>query len=129
MNIPDDLKFTKDHEWGRIEGANLRVGITDFAQSELGDIVFVELKATGTRLKAGEPFGTVESVKAVSDLYAPVSGTIVEQNAELEQVPELVNQDCYGAAWMIVLAMDDAQETEKLMDTKDYTRFVALEAR
>jgi len=129
MNIPDDLKFTKDHEWGRIEGPNLRVGITDFAQSELGDIVFVELKPVGTRLKAGDPFGTVESVKAVSDLYAPVSGTIVEQNVELEQVPELVNQDCYGAAWMIVLAMDDVQETGKLMDAKDYTRFVTSEAR
>lgn len=129
MNIPDDLKFTKDHEWGRVEGPLLRIGITDYAQSELGDIVFVELKDKGTKLKAGESFGTVESVKAVSDLYAPAGGTIVEVNQELEQAPELVNQDCYGAAWMITLAMDDAQETDKLMDAVEYARFVASEAR
>jgi len=129
MSIPDDLKFTKDHEWGRIEDSRLRVGITDYAQSELGDIVFVELKSIGTKLKAGESFGTVESVKAVSDLYAPVGGTIVEINQDLEQAPELVNQDCYGAAWMITLAMDDAQETDKLMDAAAYAQFVASEAR
>ena len=129
MSIPDDLRFTKDHEWGRIEGSNLRVGITDYAQGELGDIVFVELKGVGTRLKAGESFGTVESVKAVSDLYAPVAGTIVEVNSELEKSPELVNQDCYGAAWMIVLAMDDAVQTDMLMDAGAYARFVASEAR
>jgi len=129
MNIPDDLKFTKDHEWGRIEGSFLRVGITDYAQSELGDVVFVEVKEIGSKLKAGESFGTVESVKAVSDLYAPVGGTIVDVNKELEQSPELVNQDCYGAAWMIVLAMDDAKETEQLMDASTYAQFVASEAR
>ena len=129
MNIPEDLKYTKDHEWGRIEGQRLRVGISDYAQSELGDIVFVELKDKGTRLKAGEPFGTVESVKAVSDLYAPVGGTIVDVNRDLEQAPELVNQDCYGAAWMIVLDMEDASETDKLMDADAYTEYVASEAR
>ena len=129
MSIPDDLKFTKDHEWGRIEGSHLRVGITDYAQSELGDVVFVELKSIGIKLKAGESFGTVESVKAVSDLYAPAGGTIVEVNQELEQAPELVNQDCYGAAWMIVLEMDDVSETDKLMDAVAYEQFVASEAR
>jgi len=129
MGIPEDLKYTKDHEWGRIEGSLMRVGITDYAQSELGDVVFVELKAKGTRLKAGETFGTVESVKAVSDLYAPVSGVITETNPELEQSPELVNQDCYGAAWMIVIAMDDPSEAGRLMDAAAYARFVASEAR
>lgn len=129
MSIPEDLRFTKDHEWGKIEGPRLRVGITDYAQSELGDIVFVELKAVGTKLNIGESFGTVESVKAVSDIYAPVSGTIVEVNQGLEQTPELVNQDCYGEAWMIVLAMDDPTEAGALMDAKAYAEFVAAEAK
>ena len=129
MNIPDDFKFTKDHEWGKVEGKLMRIGITDYAQNELGDIVYVELKDVGTRLKQGETFGTVESVKAVSDLYAPVSGTIVEVNPGLDNTPELVNQDCYGDAWIIMLEMSNASESAALMDAAGYARFVAAEAK
>jgi glycine cleavage system H protein len=129
MIIPDELRFTKDHEWAKVEGSRLRVGITEYAQSELGDIVFVEVKPVGTKLKSGEPFGTVESVKAVSDLYAPAGGTIVDANQGLEETPELVNQDCYGEAWMIVIEMENASEIATLMDAKAYSVFVAAEAK
>ena len=129
MNIPGDLKYTKDHEWGKIENGRLRVGITDYAQKELGDIVFVELKAAGTKLKNGDTIGTIESVKAVSDIYAPVFGEIAEINSILSDTPELVNQDCYGAAWMVVISMDDPTQTETLMDAAAYGEYVKSEAK
>src|SRR5512137_934714 len=101
MTLPEDLKYTKDHEWIRVEGTTGTVGITDHAQGELGDVVFVELPATGKTVKKGESFGTIEAVKAVSDLYAPVGGQILEANGELAASPELVNKDPYGKGWMV----------------------------
>ena len=103
MNTPKELRYSKEHEWVRVEGDNVRIGITDFAQSELGDIVFVELPEVGTELTANEPFGSVESVKTVSELYAPVSGTVVEVNEALNDNPEYVNESPYDKAWMIVV--------------------------
>jgi glycine cleavage system H protein len=129
MNIPGDLKYTKDHEWGKIEDGRLRVGITDYAQKELGDIVFVELKAAGTKLKKGDTIGTIESVKAVSDIYAPVSGEIAEMNSLLPDTPELINQDCYGAAWMVVISMDSQAQAGTLMDADAYGEYVKSEAK
>ena len=129
MNIPGDLKYTKDHEWGKIENGRLRVGITDYAQKELGDIVFVELKAAGTKLKNGDTIGTIESVKAVSDIYAPVSGEIAEINTTLPDTPELINQDCYKAAWMVVISMDNPAQAETLMDAAAYREYVKSEAK
>jgi glycine cleavage system H protein len=129
MNIPGDLKYTKDHEWGKCENGKIRVGITDYAQKELGDIVFVEFKAVGTKLKNGDTIGTIESVKAVSDIYAPVSGEIAETNSSLSDTPELVNQDCYGAAWMVVISMDDPAQTETLMNASAYGEYVKSEAK
>ncbi|MBN1635483.1 MAG: glycine cleavage system protein GcvH [Deltaproteobacteria bacterium] len=129
MNIPDDLKYTKDHEWARDEGNRVRVGITDYAQSELGDIVFVEFVATGTEVARGDSVGTVESVKAVSDIYAPLSGTIAEINDALEDSPELVNQDPYGKAWMVMIEMEDPAELDALMDAQTYDAYVAQEAK
>ncbi|HPS93879.1 MAG TPA: glycine cleavage system protein GcvH [Deltaproteobacteria bacterium] len=129
MNIPEQLRYTKDHEWAKIEDNTLRVGITDYAQHEMGDVVYVDLKPTGTKVKKGDPVGTVESVKAVSEVFAPASGTIIETNADLEQSPELVNQDCYGQGWMVVIAFDDAQDLEALMDAKDYEEYLSAEAK
>lgn len=129
MNIPDDLLYTQDHEWGRVEDSTLRVGITDYAQSELGDIVFVEFVETGTHIAKGESFGTVESVKAVSEIYAPVSGTVAEINDALADTPELVNQDCYGDAWMVVIEMEDPSEVNDLMDAQAYGEHLAAEAK
>lgn len=129
MNIPDDLLYTQDHEWGKVEDDTLRVGITDYAQSELGDIVFVEFAETGAHIAKGESFGTVESVKAVSEIYAPVSGTIIETNDALQESPELVNEDCYEQAWMVIIKMDDPTETQALMDAKAYGEHLAAEAK
>lgn len=129
MNIPGDLKYTNDHEWGKPEGSKLRVGISDYAQKELGDIVYIELKGPGSMVKKGETVGTIESVKAVSDLYAPVSGAVLEVNGKLSDSPELVNQDCYGAAWMLLLEMDDPTELEGLMDASAYEEFLRAEAK
>lgn len=129
MTFPDDVRYTKDHEWGRVDGSRIWIGITDYAQQELGDVVFVEFQSVGTRLKRRDSFGTVESVKAVSDLYAPVSGTILEVNKALEETPELVNQDCYGKAWMIIMEMDDPSEVESLWDNRSYEQFVSVETK
>jgi glycine cleavage system H protein len=129
MNFPDDLKYTKDHEWARIKGSRATVGITDYAQKELGDIVYVEFKDKGTSLTQGNVFGTVESVKAVSEIYAPISGTIIETNAALLDAPEKINSDCYGDAWMIVIEIKDAPELDKLMDSKAYKAYVEAEAK
>jgi glycine cleavage system H protein len=129
MNTPDDLYYTENHEWGKVEDGNLRVGITDYAQEELGDIVFVDLLPAGTPVAKGDSLGTVESVKAVSEVYAPVDGEIVEVNPGLEDAPELVNQDPYEGAWMVVLKMDDASQVKSLMDAQSYEEYVKAEAK
>ncbi len=121
---PAELKYTREHEWARAEGKRARVGITDYAQDQLGDVVFVELPKVGTRVSQMQPFGVVESVKAVSDLYAPLSGEVVEVNESLAQRPEQVNQDPYGAGWMIVIALADEKELGGLMSAADYEAFI-----
>ena len=120
MNIPEELKYTKDHEWIRIDGEVLTIGITDFAQRELGDIVYVEVDTLDETLEAEEVFGTVEAVKTVSDLFLPVSGEIIEFNKALEDTPEQVNQDPYGAGWMVKVKYCDESEIESLLDASDY---------
>ena len=120
MNYPTDLRYTKDHEWVRLEGKIATIGITDFAQRELGDIVYVEVESLGKALEAGAVFGTVEAVKTVSDLFLPVSGTINELNAELANAPELINTDPYGKGWMIKMTLDDAGDYEKLLTAEAY---------
>lgn len=124
MLIPDDLKYTDKHEWIRIEGNIGTVGITDFAQSELGDIVFVELKKNLTELSQGQIFGTIEAVKTVSDLYAPVSGKIVEFNNEIETNAEVVNKDPYGAGWMIKIEISNPAELDSLLDVNAYKALI-----
>ena len=125
MNLPSNLKYTKDHEWIRVEGEVAYVGITDFAQSELGEIVFVENEKEGETIGANEVFGSIEAVKTVSDLCMPVTGEILEVNAALEDAPELVNNDPYGEGWMIKIAVKDAAELEGLMDAEAYAAFIA----
>lgn len=120
MSIPDDLKYTKDHEWVRVDGDVVTVGITHHAQDQLGDVVFVELPDEGSSFSAGDTFGTVESVKAVSDLFAPVGGEVTETNADLADTPEAVNGDPYGVAWMIKMKVSDASELDGLMDADAY---------
>ncbi|MEK7880257.1 MAG: glycine cleavage system protein GcvH [candidate division NC10 bacterium] len=124
-DYPADLRYTKEHEWAKIEGNRARVGITHYAQSELGDVVFVELPKAGARLTQMQAFGVVESVKAVSDLFAPLSGEVAETNAELSQTPELVNEDPYGRGWMIVILLSNPKETEALMTSAQYEAFLA----
>ena len=125
MNLPNNLKYTKDHEWIRVEGEVAYVGITDFAQSELGEIVFVENEKEGETIDANEVFGSIEAVKTVSDLCMPVTGEILEVNAALEDAPELVNNDPYGEGWMIKIAVKDAAELNDLMDAEAYAAFIA----
>jgi glycine cleavage system H protein len=120
MNIPSDLKYTKDHEWVKIEGDIATIGITDFAQSELGDIVYVEVETLDETLEAEEIFGTVEAVKTVSDLFLPLSGEIIEFNTSLEDEPEMVNKDPYGEGWMIKLKCSNLAEVDGLMDSEGY---------
>ena len=124
-NVPADLRYTREHEWAKREGDRVRVGITHFAQEQLGDVVFVELPKIGTRVRAHQTFGVVESVKAVSDLFAPVSGEITEANAELSQKPETVNQDPYGRGWMLVVTPADPGEWDQLLTAAQYEQFVA----
>lgn len=124
MNIPSELKYTKDHEWVKIEGDVATVGITDFAQGELGDIVYVEVETVDEELEREEVFGTVEAVKTVSDLFLPVSGEIIEFNEALEEEPEMVNSDPYGDGWMIKIKMTDTSEVEDLMSSDDYKQLV-----
>lgn len=121
---PRDLKYTKTHEWMKEEGRNARVGISNYAQEQLGDIVYVELPEVGRVLQKGEVFGVVESVKAVSDCYAPVSGKVVDRNGELEGSPELINQDPYGRGWLIVIEMSDPGEVQTLLDADAYEAHV-----
>ncbi|MEF3302828.1 glycine cleavage system protein GcvH [Paenibacillus sp. GYB003] len=120
MNVPAELKYSEEHEWTKVEGNRVTIGITDFAQSELGDIVFVELPKVGDKVEFGEPFGSVESVKTVSELYAPVTGKVVEVNGSLEDSPEHVNKSPYGEGWMIVVEMDDVSELDKLWSADKY---------
>ncbi|RKQ35482.1 glycine cleavage system protein GcvH [Oceanobacillus halophilus] len=120
MSLPEDLLYSKEHEWVKKEGNKVRIGITDFAQDELGDIVFVELPEAGDEITVDEPFGSVESVKTVSELYAPVSGTIVEINEELEDSPEFVNESPYEKAWMVVVEISDESELDNLLKAQEY---------
>src|SRR5262245_30963965 len=127
-NVPADLEYTREHEWAKREGDRVRIGITAFAQEQLGDVVFVELPKTGARVTAKQPFGVVESVKAVSDLFAPLSGEVVEVNAALPKKPETVNSDPYGAGWMIVVAPADPKELDGLLSAAEYEQFIASNA-
>ena len=120
MTQPDDLRYTAEHEWARDDDGLVRVGITDFAQDQLGDVVYVDLPAPGTEVEAGQPFGEVESTKSVSDLYAPVSGVIEERNDELEDRPELVNEDPYGRGWMVAIRAEDVSALDDLLTAEDY---------
>jgi glycine cleavage system H protein len=124
MEFPETLRYTKEHEWARIEGNRVVVGITDYAQEELGDVVFVELPQVGASVEAMGTFGVVESVKAVSDLYAPVSGTVVQTNTDLEERPELVNASPYGDGWMIVIEISNPEELQGLLNATDYQQYI-----
>ena len=120
MKFPENLKYSKDHEWVRVEGENALVGITAFAQGELGDIVFVDVDTEGETLDKDEVFGTIEAVKTVSDLFMPVSGEVLEVNAKLEDEPELINTDSYGDGWVVKISLADASELDNLMDSASY---------
>lgn len=120
MNIPSNLKYTKDHEWVKIEGDTAIVGITDFAQNELGDIVFVDIQTEGETLAKEEAFGAIEAVKTVADAFMPVSGTVIEVNAALEDAPEKVNEDPYGEGWMVKITISNPAEIEELLDAAAY---------
>ena len=124
MNFPENLHYTKDHEWIKVDGDTATIGITDFAQSELGDIVYVDIETIGQNLAAESVFGTVEAVKTVSDLFLPLSGTILEKNSKLDGQPELVNQDPYGDGWMIKMKIEDLSEIKHLMDQAAYQNLV-----
>jgi glycine cleavage system H protein len=125
MSYPSDYRYTQEHEWVRLEGNLATVGITDYAQHELGDVVYVDLPKVGAKLNAGESFGTVESVKAVSDIYAPVSGEVAEVNSGLSETPETINKDPHGKAWLIRLKLANSSEVSKLMDATAYEAFLA----
>ena len=125
MNYPEHLRYTKDHEWIRMEGDQAVIGITDFAQRELGDIVYVEIETVGQDLNAGDVFGTVEAVKTVSDLYLPVAGSITEVNPNLNSNPELVNSDPYGEGWMVKMKLANASDADGLMDAAAYGKLVS----
>ncbi len=120
MNVPDDLRYSSDHEWVRVEGDTIRIGITDYAQDALGDVVFVQTPEAGAAVAPGDSFGEVESTKSVSEIYAPVAGSVLEVNAELEASPELVNSDPYGAGWIAVLTPDDPAAVAALLDAAAY---------
>ncbi|MGC6532690.1 MAG: glycine cleavage system protein GcvH [Flavobacteriales bacterium] len=124
MNTPEDLKYTKDHEWVKVEGDTATIGITDFAQGELGDIVFVEIETEGETLDNEEVFGTVEAVKTVSDLFMPVTGEVLEFNSALEDNPALVNEDPYGEGWMIKVKVSDADELDALLSAAQYQELI-----
>lgn len=123
-NVPTELKYTKEHEWVKVDGNTVIIGITDYAQGELGDIVFVELPAVGDELTMLKPFGTIEAVKAVSDLFAPVSGKIIAVNAGLDDDPMVINRDPYGEGWMLKIEMSNAGEVEQLLDAAGYSQIV-----
>lgn len=124
MNVPAELKYTKEHEWIRVEGEEAFVGITDYAQSQLGDIVFVECETVGDNLEAGDTFGTIEAVKTVSDLYLPVGGEVLEFNEKLEGEPEAVNKDPYGEGWIVKIKIDDESELDGLLSADAYKALI-----
>lgn len=124
MNTPSELKYTKDHEWVKMEGNVVTIGITDFAQSELGDIVFVDVDTVDDELQSGDVFGSVEAVKTVSDLFLPVSGKIIEFNADLEDSPELLNSDPYGKGWIIKMEIEEGADLSELLSAEEYTETV-----
>ena len=125
LNVPADFRYTREHEWAKVEGDRARIGITAFAQEQLGDVVFVELPKVGARVTAMKGFGVVESVKAVSDLFAPLSGEVVEVNGDLAKKPETVNADPYGQGWMIVVRCSDVKELDGLLSAADYEKLIA----
>jgi glycine cleavage system H protein len=129
MLIPEDCRYTKDHEWARLQGGKVRVGITDFAQQQLGDVVYIELPSKGDRVEGGKPFGVIESVKAVSDLISPVTGVVDEVNTDLLQHPEWVNQDPYGKGWMILILPDNPSQWEQLLDARAYESLLSEEGK
>jgi glycine cleavage system H protein len=125
MNVPENLKYTNEHEWIKVEGDTAVVGITDYAQHELGEIVFVEVETVGETLEAGEVFGTVEAVKTVSELFLPVGGEILDFNSDLENAPELVNDDPYGKGWIVKIKISDVSELEQLLTAEEYKKMIA----
>ena len=125
MNIPSDLKYTKDHEWVKVNGDIATVGITDYAQSELGDVVYVELPEEGAEVSMNETFGSIEAVKAVADIFSPVSGEIIEINEAIQDDPEKVNQDAYGAGWMVKISLSNPDELSQLMDAAAYEKHIS----
>ena len=125
MNVPEDLKYTEKHEWLRLEGEEAVVGITEYAQGELGDVVFVEIETEGEHLAGGEVFGTIEAVKTVSDLFMPVAGEVLELNAKLEDEPELVNKDPYGDGWMIRIRVEDSAGIGELLSAEQYSAMIS----
>ena len=125
MSVPKDLKYTKDHEWIKVDGDVATIGITDYAQGELGDIVYIEIETVGDTLNSEEVFGTVEAVKTVSDLFMPLSGEVIEFNESLESTPESVNNDPYGAGWMVKIKMSDASQLDSLLSAEDYEQSIA----
>lgn len=124
MNIPAELKYTKEHEWVKVDGNTAVIGITDYAQGELGDVVFVELPAVGTEVKMNQPFGTIEAVKAVSDIFSPISGKVTETNEILEDDPMVINRDAYGDGWMIKIEMSNVSEVDQLLSPDDYQELI-----
>ena len=124
MKIPSDLKYTSEHEWIRVEGDEIVVGVTDFAQGELGDVVFIEVETEGESLSRGDTFGTIEAVKTVSDLYMPVDGEVSEVNSALEDTPELVNSDPFGGGWMIRIKLSDPSQLDELLSASDYEALI-----
>jgi len=124
MNVPDDLRYSKDHEWARLEDGRVRIGITDYAQDALGDVVYVQIPDVGARVTTGESFSEVESTKSVSDIYAPITGTIVEVNQELADAPQRVNEEPYGEGWLVVIEADDASQFEELLDAAAYRALI-----
>lgn len=125
MNFPNELKYTKDHEWIRVEGSEAYIGITDYAQNELGEIVYVDITTEGETIAKEEVFGTIEAVKTVSDLFMPVGGKVLEINADLEDTPELVNEDAYGKGWLIKIAVTDVAELGELLSAAEYRQLIA----
>lgn len=128
MKIPVELKYSSDHEWVKVEGNKATIGITDFAQDQLGDVVFVEVPEIGAEINAKEGLGTIESVKAVSDIYSPVTGKVLEVNSQLEDAPQLINEDAYGTGWICVVELSDANEVKDLLSAEDYEKLLLEEA-
>jgi glycine cleavage system H protein len=124
MNVPDDLRYSKDHEWARVEDSRVRIGITDYAQDALGDVVFVQLPVVGATVTLGESFSEVESTKSVSDIYAPVAGTVVDINAELADSPQRLNEDPYGDGWLCVIEAEDVSQLDQLLDAAGYRKLI-----